>query len=90
MWFTTGSGRIELQITKDQARTGYHQGQCDEDVARLLNEPKIARQLRKLDTELVRDELHEYGAWDETQLSDHEQNLHRLVWLACADIVENG
>ena len=27
MWYTSGSGRIELQLTKQQAATGSHSGQ---------------------------------------------------------------
>ena len=48
--------------------------------------PAIARQLRAIDPALLREELGGYGAWDETELADHAQNLQRLVWLAAGDI----
>ena len=88
MWFSTSSGRIELQLTKDQAHTGSHQGACDGDVAYLRTVPAIRRQLAKVDPETLRDELREYGAWDAEELADHDANLSRLLWLACGDIVE--
>ena len=78
--------RFTITMTKTQALSACHQGQCDEDVRELSKEPRIARQLAKLDPASVREELREYGAWDETELSDHEQNLQRVLWLAAGDI----
>jgi len=86
MYYTTGSGRIELQITKKQAGIGSHAGQCDNDVAYLRTLPTIKRQLDKIDAEVLKAELAEYGAWDEIELSNHDENLTRLLWLACGDI----
>lgn len=87
-WYTSGCGRINLQITRAQAASASHQGQCDADVLALSKVPVIARQLRKLDPKLVAEELRGYGAWDETELTDHQQNLQRLLWLAAGDIQE--
>lgn len=88
MWYSSSSGRIELQITKKQAATGYHSGACDLDVEELSRHPAIARQLRKIDPQTLIEELREYGAWDDEELSDHEQNLQRILWLACGDIFD--
>ena len=34
---------------------------------------------------LIREHLKGYGAWDKSQLCDHQQNLKRLLWTwACA------
>jgi hypothetical protein len=88
-WFSTGSGRIELQISLSDAQSASHQGQCDDDVLALSKVPYIAEQLAKIDPALLRDELREYGAWDGDELSDHAQNLQRLLWLACGDIVDS-
>ena len=89
MYFSTGSGRIELQITKKQAGIGSHAGKCDNDVAYLRTLPTIKRQLAKIDAALLKDELSEYGAWDEIELSNHDENLARILWIACGDILEN-
>jgi hypothetical protein len=88
MYWSTFSGRIALYITKTQAAQGYHSGSCDADIAELMQVPKVRRQLDKLDPALVSEELKEYGAWDEEERKDHEQNKARLLWLACGDIVE--
>ena len=88
MYYSSSSGRIELQMTRDQARRASHTGICDNDVRELSTHPKIARQLNKIDPKLLRAELREYGAWDTEELTDHQQNLQRLLWLAAGDIVE--
>ncbi len=87
-WFSTGSGRIELQISLSDAEGASHQGQCDDDVKALSEVPYIAEQLAKIDRTLLINELREYGAWDDEELSDHDQNIQRLLWIACGDIVE--
>lgn len=90
MWWSSSSGRIEIKITKEQARTGSHQGRCDEDISYLRMVPAIRRQLDKLNPDIVSKELKEYGAWDEEQRKDHDENLNRLLWIACGDIVEGN
>ncbi len=90
MHWTESLGRIELQITRAQAHTGHHQGQCDADIAELRRVPAIRRQLDKLPPPLVAECLSEYGAWDDEELSDHDANLSRLLWIACGDIVEGN
>jgi hypothetical protein len=90
MWFSTSSGKIEIQMTLVQAKAASHQGQCDSDVRELSRVPAIARQLRKIDASLLTAELEEYGAWDSDELEDREQNLQRILWLAAGDIVDGN
>lgn len=90
MYWSSSSGRIELSITKAQARQASHPGQCDADVRALSQVPTVRRQLAKLAPTDVRTELVEYGAWDDTELADHDANIQRLLWLACGDIVEEA
>ena len=90
MYWNDSYGFIELNITKAQAHTGHHQGPCDSDIKKLRNIPAIKRQLNRLDPVKVRDVLREYGAWDDDELSDHDDNLDRLLWIACGDIVEGS
>ena len=80
--------RFELKMTKVQAASASHQGQCDDDVEALTKIPAIRRQLAKLDPEALRAELKEYGAWDAAELADHDANLLRIVWIAACDISE--
>lgn len=68
---------LELPI---QALTDcYHQGACDADVYYWVDRVTIDVEPSPLATELK-----EYGAWDERELSDHEQNKCRILWLAAA------
>ena len=85
-WFSTSSGRIELQMTMSQAESMSHSGQCDSDVAAGRELPSLAKQLATIDPDTLKTELKEYGFDD---LSDHESNLDRLLWLAACDIREN-
>ena len=87
MWATFE--RFKIEITKNQAHTGSHQGQCDDDVEYLLTVPKIRRQLDKLVPGDWFAELYEYGAWDTEELRDNDANKRRILWIACGNIVED-
>ena len=87
VWFS-GSGRVELQLTMEEAHRGYHPGDCEGDIVELMRDPFIRGQLESLDADAVAQELRETGAWTETHLSDREANLMRLLWMACADLVD--
>ena len=87
-FWTSSSGRIEIKLTADQAIQGSHPGPCDLDIAELRQDPQIAEQLAQLKPETLRDELKEYGAWDEVELADHEANLDRILWIACGDLMD--
>lgn len=54
-----------------------------------MNEDYISKQLAKIDPETLRDELGEYGAWDDDGLVNHDANLMRLVWIAACDVAEH-
>lgn len=86
--WTSSSGRIELDLTMEQASKGYHTGKCDGDILELRSYSEIEDQLQKLDPLIVKSELKEMGAWDDLELSNHEDNLDRLLWIACGDLVE--
>ena len=81
-------GYIELAIDPDDAATGYHMGQCDDDIAALRRVPYIAEQLDRLAPDTVVRSLREWGAWSAEDLANHDDNLSRLLWIACGDIVE--
>jgi hypothetical protein len=63
-------------------------GRCDDDVAELRKVPAIRRQLDRLDQETLKSELREFGAWSDDELSDHDANLDRILWIAAGDIIE--
>lgn len=88
VWWSCGSGRIELSFTVAQYRSAGHGGDCSADVDALLTHPDVAPQLAAIDPAALRDELREYGAWDADELADHVANLRRLVWLAASDLCD--
>lgn len=75
--------RFTIEMTEEQAVSCSHPGPCDEDVKDTLPELNL-----QLDSGLVRAELKEYGAWNETELQDDNENLLRIVWIAACDIRE--
>ena len=79
-----------ISMTKRQAQAMSHPGRCDDDVKEGMQIPAIKRQLKKIDPEKLRKELREYGAWDETDLIDHNANLMRILWIAAGNIVEEN
>ena len=87
-YYSSSCGRIELSIELSDAENGYHSGSCDADIAELLAVPYIAAQINAIDPELIAADLKEYGAWNEIELADHDENKLRLLWIACGDIVD--
>lgn len=79
---------FEIGMTLDQAESCSHPGQCDADVKRLLRDPEIKKQLRSIPADKIRKELKEYGAWNEEELKDEEENQMRILWIAAGNIVE--
>ena len=90
MYWSSSSGRIELDITKQQAAQASHPGPCDNDVFALSQVPTIRRQLARINAGDLAAELSEYGAWEPDELADHDANLLRILWLACGDINEEN
>ena len=80
--------RFTITMTKEQAKNASHQGTCDDDVKALSELPQIKRQFKKINPADIAKELQEYGAWDEVELSDHDQNIQRILWIAAGNIRE--
>jgi hypothetical protein len=87
-WWSSSCGRIELWMFQEQADSVHHTGQCDKDVAFLAHTSNIFYQTDRLDTDIVRQVLDEYGCWDEEELKDNVANVQRLLWIAGCDIAE--
>ena len=89
-WFTSSCGRIEFQMTLEQAQSVCHTGQCISDVKALSNMPEIKAITDELDPETVRLVVREaYGDITEEELKDDEANIERLLWIAGCDIDEH-
>ena len=88
--YNTSNYGNDLRITKQDAKNCSHSGSCDLDVSELMKKTYIQKQLVKLDPIQLAKELKEYGAWDETELSNHQENLTRWLWISCCDITEGN
>lgn len=88
MYWTIGNGTIELDIPKKIASLCSHSGSCDNDINKAMKMPIIKKQLDKINPNDLASELKEYGAWDEIELSNHEENKARILWIACGDILD--
>ena len=88
-WWSESLGRLTLKLTMNDARNCSHSGSCN--VEQLSQIPRIKKQTEKWDHETLKDSLREFSAWDDVvvELSNHEQNVRRMIWIACNDIVEN-
>lgn len=82
--------RFTLELTQEQAESGAHPGKCDDDIAELLKLPEIAAQIDALSPQDISAELKGFGAWDETELQDHDANRGRLLWIACGQLNEGA
>ena len=80
--------RFELNLPIEVVLSCSQPGKdASEDVkAALRRYPSLLADIRDLDPFLVREELSEYGAWDEEELADDEENAERLVWLAACEL----
>ena len=85
--------RFELRLPGQCVLDCSHGGDCAGDVDYWV--PKIRAQveadgfLSGPTNEKISLELAEYGAWDESELSDHDQNWRRIVWIAAYNIAED-
>jgi hypothetical protein len=77
--------RFTLDLPDAAVPDCSHQGACDEDVAywsARIQRPGI------ITPALLAAELKEYGAWDDEQLADDDDNWQRLIWIAAGNIRE--
>lgn len=87
LWNSTNYNN-DLKLTRYDAEACSHSGPCDDDVAAIMLKPYVKRQIDKLDPIQLKKELKDFGAWDDTELSNHADNLTRWVWISAGDIVD--
>jgi hypothetical protein len=78
----------DLKLQQADLDSTPTQGPADEAIDALVQEPHIVEQLDAYDVEDIRKELEEYGAWDEEELADDEQNRKRLLWVLVGNVKE--
>jgi hypothetical protein len=77
-----------LNITKAVAEECSKSGNNEYSVDYYTSLPYYKKQLDKIDKQELIDELNDYGVWEDEELEDHNQNLKRIFWLKCGDIVD--
>jgi len=77
--------RFTLELTEEQADSVLFEA-CE----LLVRDFAVQHQLDTIGPDSIRDELREYGAWDESELSDDEENRLRIVWMAGGNIQEEN
>lgn len=75
--------RFSLGLPTDAISDCSHQGACDADVAHWAREIERPEEIT---AEKLAAELKEYGAWDESELSDDSANWQRLIWIAAGNL----
>ena len=73
-------------MTKKQALSASHRGDCLYVAKKLSCNISIQDQLKVIGPEKIREELRGYGAWEESELLDDGMNQVRIIWLAADNI----
>lgn len=82
---------FEIKMTKNDALSMSHQGQCIDDVKAFLKTNKsIHKQLTTIGDKKIAEELKTHGAWDDSELADVESNKEKIVWIASCYIREGN
>ena len=89
MLWESSSGRIVLNIPARTYKQVPTSGAADDVIEKLVFMPVIMRQFMLIPDALLVETLREYGAWNDAELSDRLNNLHRLLWIACLDLHED-
>lgn len=77
-----------LNITKAIASECSCSGNNEDSVNYYMNLPKYRKQLLKIDKEELKNELNDFGCWEDDELENHEDNLQRIFWISCGNIID--
>lgn len=64
------------------------QKDATDDVDYALRCTPVGDAVDALAPDLIREELRDYGTWDDEELADDEENRARLVWIAACNVRE--
>jgi len=85
-----GEHGVSISLTVAQIAACSHSGPCDDDVARVCAELGFGGIGASRTPDLIRRELNDYGAWDDSELLDDAANLRRIVWIAACDLSDTA
>lgn len=79
--------RFVIELEENDALSGSHPGPYDDDIKALLELPYIKAQFDDiLKPDDIQDELRDYGAWDDDELANDDDNQERILWIACGNV----
>lgn len=73
----------ELKLPIDALNDCHHQGSCDEDCEYWVD--KIDWDAQTMGSDAIRMELSEYGAWDDEELANDDENKLRILWISAGN-----
>ncbi len=76
--------RFEIEFPVDAVHDCSGGGDATEAVTYWANQIDLTH----ISDEALVDELSEYGAWSDDELSDRDENELRIVWIGACDIAE--
>lgn len=79
-----------IELPEDVVHLCYHTGDCLDDIERCMQLTEVKAELAKIDPVALIRELGEYGAWEEEDLKDHNENLKRILWIAAGNIQDEA
>lgn len=80
-------GSIELPI--EIVNMCPKSGPADNAITEMLKLPEVVAEMKGIDKDKLKLELQEYGVWPDKELSNHEDNITRILWIACGNIQED-
>ena len=89
LWNSTNYGN-DLKLTRRDAEACSASGDNEAAVNEVIVKPYVKKQLATIDPEQLKKELKDYGAWDETELANHQDNLQRWLWISAGDCIERN
>jgi len=81
-FYYIGSIELPIEIWMMVPQIGAAEGSIS--AVRAL--PEVIAELSEINAEALRNELKDYGTWEESQLADHNENLNRILWIAALEI----
>jgi hypothetical protein len=92
LYWASGNG-LEFRIPGEAILDIAQSGRNDEAVAAWVDAVRDQAERDNFPNgptpDSIRRELAEYGAWDDEELADDEQNWHRLLWIAAWDVFDS-
>lgn len=76
--------RFCIDLPDEAVTDCYHRGRCDDDVEFWHKRLDLSH----IPSEDLTAELREYGAWNDVELSNREENELRIIWIAAGNIQE--